>query len=621
MSQETFFGLLSRPFQASPRHECFVALEPMVDAVEQLVEAALKGDGVGVLTATPGAGKTVVCLQVQKQLESTYATVLLRDCSFPTRRSLLQSILHALGHEYAGLSEQEARLALIDAAESIQQEREGLVIIADEAHQLGPRLLEELRCLTNHVHRGRPLVRVLLSGQLSLEEQLTKPELQSLNYRITCHISLEPLSMQQSAQYVDERLTCVGSDAGSLFDDDALEMICRVSDGNPRCLNQIADACLTHAAEAGQGRIDAPLIRQVLRELKQLPLQWNESTCDQVDDGTDSSLETWDEEPDEENIELANDEHFVTSVASPGDPEQGGAVKHSEEPAWMSRVTTIEIGADTNLPADATPSHGQTANAGTSECGAADRDHEGCEADLQTATAEPELRTQNPLVSSAKPVPDRSKGGELREIAVDDRYAALDRNSPAATRLDSIAAFETAIAWTEQTAHFVRLAPVETESACSSARTDTHQVETLENVSPEENIDRMIEAVTEAVALEISRDHSIRSAGIARRSDAATCHLQSQISPWRATPDPAAYDVIEPDWGSIEADVELAVMPAGGEEATSLQDQEEPATATADEMLMESHGLQPPPAGAASDAPERPYARLFSRARRSRTRV
>ena len=112
MTQQAFFGFLVRPFQAPPQDDLFVPLEPIVEAIRQLHQAAVKGDGIGVLTATPGSGKTVVCRQVRARLESDFATVLLPSCSFPTRRSMLQSILHGMGREYTGLTEQESQVVM-----------------------------------------------------------------------------------------------------------------------------------------------------------------------------------------------------------------------------------------------------------------------------------------------------------------------------------------------------------------------------------------------------------------------------------------------------------------------------------------------------------------------------
>ncbi|MBX3438493.1 MAG: AAA family ATPase, partial [Planctomycetaceae bacterium] len=400
MTQESFFGFLRRPFQASPQDESFVALAPTVEAIHQLKEAVEKGDGICVLTAAPGLGKTVVCRQLERQLEEDFLVVRLPSCNFPTRRSLLQAILHALHHEYRGLTEQETRLQVLAAAKSALEHQDGLVLIVDEADQLGARLLEELRCLTNHVERGRPLIRVVLSGQLALEEVLTRPELDALNHRISCHATLEPFGMQQSARYVDERLASVDASASSLFTTDALEMVCRISDGNPRCLNHLADACLTGAAALAQTVVAASVVRSALHELKQLPLHWNESVGDQpldvdVDDALHNEVD--------DCADLEGELDLITLSKESGSVEsEADASFYPAETAWTNDVATIEFGS----PADRVP--------------------------MTVPVA-----TSAPAPSSGRPR-RASIGSELQEFDVYDPYAALDRNSRAEAGLDPI---------------------------------------------------------------------------------------------------------------------------------------------------------------------------------------
>lgn len=631
MTQEAFFGFVTRPFPAPPQSDVFVPLEPMVEAIDLLVDAAVKGDGIGVLTAPPGTGKTVVCQQVQARLEGDFATVLLPDCVFPTRRSLLQAILHAMGQDYAGLSEQEARLALIDAAQALRSERAGLVLIADEAHQLGPRLLEELRCLTNHVAQGQPLIRVLLSGQLELEEQLTQPGLQALNYRITCHTSLEPLSMRQSARYVDERLARVGGDASSLLTDNALEMVCRISDGNPRCLNQIVDACLSHAAEAGQPTIDADLVRLVLRDLKQLPLQWNESACDQI---------AQPEEPPDADEMAIEDDLPRPYVSSPqvSCTDRGAADMSAEEPAWTSSVATIEIGAESPTPAEQRPSINRSEPQPATET-RLDSDEPPSEAD---ATIDPSdesdvvddsaaIDTVPPVRIPMAPLPSSpSRGGRtersaLQEIHVDDRYAALDRDLGGRCQVNFIEASAARIKWMPQPA----VATVATSEPIELPRSPT-AAEESGIVSVEENINRVIQAVSDAVAREIAADFSVaRSAVTAGAETAAPSASRTEL--WRATPALAEFDVIEPEWNDAHTDTQ-AREPVPAAERSPVAEQ------TDDQLVQQGLLLMDEPAEPTVELPavhrepvesatesaqtrERPYARLFSRVRRSRSRV
>ncbi len=750
MTQQAFFDFLARPFQAAPQDGLFVPLEPMADAISQLCEAAVKGDGIGVLTAAPGAGKTVVCQQVQARLAGEFATVLLPSCRFPTRRAMLQSILHSMGCEYTGLSEQEALLKLLDTVESVLPERQGLVLIADEAHQLSSRLLEELRCFTNHVEQGQPLIRVLLSGQLALEELLTRPELHALNYRITCHTTLEPLSMQQSARYIDERLARVGGDACSLFGDDALEMVCRISDGNPRCLNQLADACLTKAAETGQRTVDARMVRLVLQDLKQLPLQWNESACDQLDEDDPISLasplsmaEDDISSHDEDQTPLVTESEFL--IREPFEEDRAATSALAEEPAWSGGVVMIEVGGEDKLGSGADSSEPTADDRSGSDCddghrrpemsdgetpierspgelmdeestsiidfGAAPEEAILESADIVPAEAAetdrgmtgtmdekrsllPSLEVTMPLASARPSAENDDRGGcgqavlrpgsgQLEELDIFDRYAALDRKTEAAQRFDE--ANETALGldWADGSAGPAQAPPSHDSSA---GRLLDPPESGSPSRSPLENIEHVIQAVSDAVATELARDGGLSPAGLsdeeAHRGGQPLGSLPPGPQPvekqepdddsqkdlraprWRATPDPSAFDMIEPgscdrpDDGELEiptpqnptlsqpavshpaiiteiptddvSDTEpmfgLGELPGESNDATeSLQ---QALDALLAEQQQESEAVrnrhrvdQPGGATAPGGRRERPYARLFSRARRVRSRT
>ncbi|MGE0377131.1 MAG: ExeA family protein [Planctomycetaceae bacterium] len=669
MTHEAYFGFLSRPFQAPPRDESFVPLEPAVDAIRQLSEAAAKGDGIGVLTAASGLGKTVVCRQVRSRLECDFAIVLLPSCNFPTRRSMLQAILHDLGCEYAGLTEQETRLKVLEAAQSVLPERAGLVLIVDEAHQLGTRNLEELRCLTNHIERGQPLIRVLLSGQLALEELLTRPELQSLNYRITCHATLEPLTMRQSARYLDERLARVGGDACTLFSDDALEMICRISDGNPRCLNQFADACLSCAAQNGTDAVDVSIVRCVLPDLKQLPLQWNESACDQVSEGAPTAARSPLGELDEEDTAFPEFE-----FQSVGRSMSGAAARRSVDEArssdgnWSNHVATFEVGGDVESTKDTSrpvhdvmstipsrPGRGRTAASHQSHGG--ERVHVGSRAvtigseeeDSLVTTATPApivpetaAKERGPMPSPVAPLLSPSRVHpldvhELQELPVDDPYAALDRVTGVTLRM------ELTMGLAEDAAVDVRRTgadagdgnrrraeePSRTSESSVNPRSDAARGRVRDDRipeladSPEENIDRVIRAVSDAVAQEIARDRVHPQAAIDPLSQALNRPAEPRRSSWRATPDPSAFDVVEPAPADTPPNEFPRVTPAMAGLSVFDAGSSLPIEAAISEAFQVSSPDQSPrsPSRVSDDEgqrgkPERPYARLFSRARR-----
>lgn len=275
---ESFFGLKRRPFAATPDPQCFLASESIQAALDETVVCIEQGQGIAIVSAPAGTGKTLLCERLRSELGSPFESVLLRHASFLTRRALLQTILCELSHAYRQQDEQELRLELIPAIRALRPQREALVLICDEAHQLSEDLLEELRILSDLAEQGRPLVRLVLVGQLGLEETLASPGLEALNQRIRAHVCLETLDRAGTLDYIDYRLTWAGGRTEEIFSPEALDLVSRAADGVPRCINQLCDHALLLAYVAEQQPVPPAIIREALHDLRQLPLHWNETS-------------------------------------------------------------------------------------------------------------------------------------------------------------------------------------------------------------------------------------------------------------------------------------------------------------------------------------------------------
>ena len=273
---EASFDLKRRPFGATPDATCFLSAGPIQAALDEIVVCVEQGQGIAVLTAPAGTGKTLLCERLRSELSGRFETIFLRHASFLTRRALLQTLLCELNQPYQQPSEQELRLALFPAIRDLQPRREALVLICDEAHQLTESLIEELRILADFAEFGKPLVRLVLVGQLSLEEKLTQPSLEAFNQRIRAHVNLPTFDHAGSLDYIDYRLTWAGGRTSETFTDAALNMIARASDGIPRCINQLADHTLLLGFVAEQRPVSEELVLEALNDLRQLPLHWNE---------------------------------------------------------------------------------------------------------------------------------------------------------------------------------------------------------------------------------------------------------------------------------------------------------------------------------------------------------
>ena len=352
---EASFGLKRRPFAATPDATCFLSAGPIQAALDEIVVCVEQGQGIAVLTAPAGTGKTLLCERLCSELSDRFQIAFLRHSSFLTRRALLQTLLSELNHPYQHPSEQELRLELLPAIRGLRPERDAFVVICDEAHHLSENLIEELRILADLAESGRPLVRLVLVGQLPLEEKLAQPGLEAFNQRIRAHVNLPTFDQAGSLDYIDYRLTWGGGRTEELFTPAALDLIARASDGIPRCINQLADHSLLLAFVAEQRPVGEEIVFEALNDLRRLPLHWNEFSR--------SSVAT-----SEEFVEIGSDRESTSSAYEPLPTDSNSqnatysyesevSESESDVPTWEHGAFEVgaEVGAEVIPMADNLP--------------------------------------------------------------------------------------------------------------------------------------------------------------------------------------------------------------------------------------------------------------------------
>jgi type II secretory pathway predicted ATPase ExeA len=273
---EQFFRLQRRPFAATPDPACFVSSDSTAEILSQLTVCIEHGQGIGILTAPAGMGKTLLCQRLVQDLGERFRSLFLGNSNFPTRRSLLQAILFELGIEPSRKDEQELRHELRSALGEIRHDYEALVLVVDEAHLFEASVLEEIRTLVDFADEGHSLVRVILSGQLELEERMTDRQFDAINQRTSAHVCVEPLSIAESVGYVRQRIEWAGGNPDEVISEEGVLIIARASCGVPRCLNQLADHSLLLGFAADESPVSESTVREALEDLKQLPLHWND---------------------------------------------------------------------------------------------------------------------------------------------------------------------------------------------------------------------------------------------------------------------------------------------------------------------------------------------------------
>ncbi|MEJ2071650.1 MAG: AAA family ATPase [Syntrophobacterales bacterium] len=260
MYQE-FYGLSERPFTLIPDPD-FLYLSPQHKLARAYLEYGLTQHlGFIVLTGDVGTGKTTLIKSLLKAADRQKRIGVIYQTSF-TAQDLLELLLREFGIK-GHFTTRVARLAAFNQFLMNAYSRgEHVVLIVDEAQNLGPEALEELRLLSNLQTEKDPLLQVILVGQPALQERLRHPSLMQLAQRVSVQYHLTPLDKKETREYVVYRLARVGG--SGIFTDSALEKLYEYTKGVPRRLNTICDLALVAGFAEARHDIDAEFLETVM---------------------------------------------------------------------------------------------------------------------------------------------------------------------------------------------------------------------------------------------------------------------------------------------------------------------------------------------------------------------
>lgn len=254
---ETHFGLRERPFPATIDSDYYYPATGHERALSQLQQAIRDDESIALLTGEPGTGKTILCHCLLDRLGDTVASAFLTHSSFSTPAGLLQAVLYDFSLPYEGRSEQELRLSFTDFVLRTYEAGRRILLVLDEAQHLQPALLEELRLLGNLEGPGGRAFQVVLAAQPAIQKALRLPDLAALNQRLAVCARLEPLRVDEAADYLLHHLRAAGGRPEEIVSEEALELLARGTRGIPRLLNRAMHQALTVAFTAGAAMVDA----------------------------------------------------------------------------------------------------------------------------------------------------------------------------------------------------------------------------------------------------------------------------------------------------------------------------------------------------------------------------
>ncbi len=264
---ESRYGLKFRPFPTTPDSACYYPATAHENALGHLLKGIREEEGILLLVADPGMGKSLMAQILLERLEEKWASSLVTNTHLADRKSLYQAILFDLGLPYDGDTEQVLRLRLTDFLLRNCQDGKKTLIVVDEAQHLSVDLLEELRLLGNLEAGMGKAVQVLLVGQTSLLRRLEEPELASLQQRLAIRTALQPMDVEESYDYLLFHLRLAGGKPEKFVEEDALEMLARSCQGVPRLLNQAGHWMLALSEENELEKVDLEAAQEALEQL------------------------------------------------------------------------------------------------------------------------------------------------------------------------------------------------------------------------------------------------------------------------------------------------------------------------------------------------------------------
>lgn len=266
------FGLKLNPFNVNPDPRFLFLTRQMKEALAALTYGIQQRKGFILLTGEVGTGKTTA---LNKLLEWLHTGGVASAFIFNPRlgvNDFLEFMLSDLGVPFESREKGHMLMRLNQWLVERHRHNQTAVVIIDEAQNLTPELLEEVRLLTNLETSTDKLLQVVLSGQPELERKLRLPELRQLRQRITLRVRFDVLTQEQTAQYIQRRLQVAGCNGKHIFDAEALAMVHRYSQGTPRIINLICEHALISAFADQAQMVTAPVIDTVAREFELAPV-------------------------------------------------------------------------------------------------------------------------------------------------------------------------------------------------------------------------------------------------------------------------------------------------------------------------------------------------------------
>jgi type II secretory pathway predicted ATPase ExeA/pSer/pThr/pTyr-binding forkhead associated (FHA) protein len=261
------FKLKELPFRLSPDPQFLYLSKQHARAKAYMESTIWFTDGFVVITGEIGAGKTTLIESFLKEIQSDVVVAQINQTQV-SAIDFLQAILVQFGFSPFKMKKGEIIATLNNFL--IEQYAAGrkVLLIVDEAQNLSPRVLEEIRLLSGVETTKEKVLRIILAGQPELNAKLDAPELVQLTQRVRLRFHLTALSQAETRGYIQHRLEVAGAGDREIFADDTFPEIFRFTGGVPRLVNTLCDTAMMAAYAADRGMVTKAEIDSAVGELQ-----------------------------------------------------------------------------------------------------------------------------------------------------------------------------------------------------------------------------------------------------------------------------------------------------------------------------------------------------------------
>jgi len=262
---ESFYELKEKPFNILPDPDYLYMSKVHENAYTHLEYAIMENKGFVVVTGEIGSGKTTLLNYLISKIQQDVQIGLVNQ-TYVTPTQFVKMVCQDFELQVTGMDKAEMVDLLHDYLLKQFANRDRVILIIDEAQNLTPKTMEELRMLSNLEAEKHHLIQMILVGQPELKRKLQRKDLVQFSQRVTVNCHLNGLSLKEVNSYIAYRLKVAGANSKDIFNQDSIDSIYNYSKGIPRLINVICDAALVYGYADGQKVITKDVVESVISE-------------------------------------------------------------------------------------------------------------------------------------------------------------------------------------------------------------------------------------------------------------------------------------------------------------------------------------------------------------------